>query len=48
MLKALEALTGTSERVTIRGQLYKKPVGKKKAEAPAALKLLILEIQSKE
>ena len=46
--KGLEALTGTATQVTIRGQLYKRPAGKKKAEASPSLKLLILEVQSKE
>ena len=46
--KSLEALAGSATQVTIRGQLYKKPPGKKKAEAPLPLKLLILEVQSKE
>jgi hypothetical protein len=46
--KGLEALAGTATRVTIRGQLYKKPGGKKKADASPPLRLLILEVQSKE
>ena len=48
LAKGLETLAGTSTRLTIRGQLYKKPAGKKKAEASPPLKLLILEVQSKE
>ena len=44
----LEALAGTATQVTIRGQLYKKPEGKKKAEASPPVKLLILEVQRKE
>ncbi len=46
--KQLEPLAGSSTAVTIRGQLYKKPVGKKKPELPRELKLLVLEIQNKE
>jgi hypothetical protein len=33
--------------VTLRGELYKKPPGKKKAEPSMPLKLVILEIQKK-
>jgi hypothetical protein len=44
----LEPLAGTQTMVTIRGQLYKKPAGKKKADFSAPLKLLILEVQKKE
>ena len=44
----LEALAGTATQVTVRGQLYKKPEGKKKAEASPPVKLLILEVQRKE
>ena len=46
--KGLEALAGSTAWVTIRGQLYKKPAGKKKPEASPSLKLLVLEVQSKE
>jgi hypothetical protein len=46
--KALEPLAGTPALVTVRGQLYKKPAGKKKVDASAPLKLLILEVQKKE
>jgi hypothetical protein len=46
--KGLEALAGTQAMITIRGQLYKKPVGKKKADPSVPLKLLILEVQKKE
>ncbi len=46
--KGLEALAGSPAEVTIRGQLYKKPAGKKKARAPGPLSLLILEVQKKE
>ena len=48
LAKALETFAGTSTRLTIRGQLYKKPAGKKKAESSPPLKLAILEVQSKE
>ena len=46
--KALEPLAGTPTEVTVHGQSYKKPAGKKKADASAPLKLLILEVQKKE
>jgi hypothetical protein len=46
--KGLESLVGSPTLVTVRGQLYKKPAGKKKADASAPLKLLLLEIQKKE
>jgi len=44
----LESLAGSPTIVTVRGQLYKKPAGKKKADTSAPLKLLILEVQKKE
>ena len=43
--KGLESLAGTQTMVTIRGQLYKKPSGKKKPDLSAPLTLLILEVQ---
>ena len=46
--KDLESLAGTSTLVTLRGELYKKPAGKKKAAAPGPLKVLVLEVQKKE
>jgi hypothetical protein len=46
--KGLESLVNTQAMLTIRGQLYKKPAGKKKADPSAPLKLLILEVQKKE
>ena len=46
--KGLEPLAGTQTMVTVRGQLYKKPTGKKKADSSASLTLLILEVQKKE
>ncbi len=47
--KGLEPLADSTAVVTVRGQLYKKPAGKKKADASAPLKLLlILEVQKKE
>ena len=47
--KGLESLAGTPTQVTVRGQLYKKPAGKKKTEASAPPpKLLVLEVQRKE
>jgi hypothetical protein len=44
----LETLAESQTVVTVRGQLYEKPAGKKKTEASAPLKLLLLEIQKKE
>jgi hypothetical protein len=46
--KGLESLADSQTVVTVRGQLYKKPAGKKKADTSAPLKLLILEVQKKE
>jgi hypothetical protein len=46
--KELEPLVDSPTVVTVRGQLYKKPAGKKKADASTPLKLLILEVQKKE
>ena len=48
--KELEPLANNQATVTIRGQLYKKPEGKKKTkpDTSAPLKLLILEIQRKD
>ena len=46
--KGLATLAGSTTQVTVRGQVYKKPAGKKKAAPPPPLKLLILEVQSKE
>jgi len=46
--KGLEVLADTQTVVTVRGQLYKKPAGKKKADPSVPLKLLILEVQKKE
>jgi hypothetical protein len=46
--EGLESLADTPTFITVRGQLYKKPPGKKKPEPPASFKLLILEVQKKE
>ena len=46
--KGLESLAGTPTVVTVRGQVYKKAAGKKKADPSAPLTLLILEVQKKE
>jgi hypothetical protein len=46
--KGLEPLAGSGTMVTVRGELYKKAAGKKKADTSAPLKLLILEVQKKE
>jgi len=47
LCKGLEPIAGSPTQVTVRGQLYKKPAGKKK-DPSAALKFLILEVQKKE
>ena len=46
--QGFESLVDTPTQVTVRGQLYKKPAGKKRADPSAPLKLLILEVQKKE
>jgi hypothetical protein len=46
--KEVEPLVDSPTVVTLRGLLYKKPAGKKKADAAAPLKVLILEVQKKE
>jgi copper chaperone CopZ len=48
--RQLESLAGQPMAVTVRGQLYKKPAGKKnqKPDAAAPLRLVILEVQKKE
>ena len=44
--KGLKPQVDSSTLVTVRGQLFKKPAGKqRKADAPAPLKLLILEVK---
>lgn len=48
LAKGLEALADTQTMVTVRGQLYKKPAGKKKTDASAPLRLQILAVQKKE
>lgn len=47
-LRTVEPLASSPTVVTIRGELYRKPAGKKKAPSSAPLKLLILEVQKKE
>jgi hypothetical protein len=45
----LESLAGSQTTVTVRGQLYKKPPGKKqKVDTSIPLRLLILEVEKKE
>jgi copper chaperone CopZ len=46
--KNLEPLADSQTAITVRGRLYEKPAGKKKADPTVALKLLILEVQKKE
>jgi hypothetical protein len=47
--KQLEELVDSQTMVTLRGELYKKPPGKKQKVDPAAqLKLLILGVEKKE
>jgi hypothetical protein len=46
--KDLEPLVGSATVVMIRGELYKKPPGKKKADPSVALRLVVLELLKKE
>jgi hypothetical protein len=47
--KELDSLAGTQTMVTVRGQLYKKPPGKKqKVDTTVPLKLQILEVEKRE
>ena len=47
--KGLDSLVDTQTTATVRGQLYKKPAGKKqKIDTTAPLKLLVLEVEKKE
>jgi copper chaperone CopZ len=48
LLKTVEPLADSPGVVTVRGELYRKAAGKKKAAATASFKLLILELQKKE
>lgn len=48
LLKSVEPFVDSPTVVTLRGELYRKPEGKKKAAGSAPLKLLILEVQKKE
>jgi hypothetical protein len=48
LLKTVKPLANSPSVVTFRGELYRKPAGKKKAAASAPLKLVILEVQRKE
>ncbi len=48
LLKSVALLADSPAVVTIRGELYRKHAGEKKADASAPLKLLILEVQKKE
>ncbi len=46
--KNLEPLAGSPTMVTVRGELFRKPPGKKKADPSVPLKLEILELLKKE
>jgi hypothetical protein len=50
LAKELDSLANSQATVTVHGQLYKKPAGKKKVRLDPAvrLQLVILEIQKKE
>jgi hypothetical protein len=48
LLKSVASMADSPAVFTIRGELYRKPAGKKKADASAPLKVLILEVQKKE
>ena len=45
---SLASLVGSATQVTLRGELYKKVSGKKKADTSLPLKLVVLEIEKKE
>jgi hypothetical protein len=45
---AFEGFVGTDTRITVRGQLYQKPPGKKKSAPTLPLKLTVLEVQKQE
>jgi hypothetical protein len=46
--KDLEPLAASSTVVTLRGELFKKPPGKKKADPSTPLKLTVLGLEKKE
>ena len=46
--QTLEPLAGTETNVTVRGQLYQKPLEKKKMQPALPLKLSILDVQRQE
>ena len=46
--QSLTPLAGSTTQVTVRGQLYKKTSGKKKASALSPLKLVVLEVEKRE
>jgi hypothetical protein len=46
--KQLDSMVDSGADVTVRGQLYTKADSKKKGQAPAALKLVILEAPKKD
>jgi hypothetical protein len=47
--KGLDSLAGTQTDIAVRGQLYKKPPGKKpKIDTTVRLKLLVLEVEKRE
>jgi hypothetical protein len=48
LLKTVESLAVSSQAVSIRGELYRKPPGKKKPPASTPLKLVILEVEKDE
>ena len=48
LLQSVASFADSSTVLTVRGELYRKPAGKKKTDASAPLKLLLLEVQKKE
>ncbi len=46
--KGVEPLAGSPTMVTVKGELFRKPPGRKKADLSAPLKLEILELLKKE
>jgi hypothetical protein len=46
--RSLTTLAGSTTQVTVRGQLYKKAAGKKKASALYPLKFVVLQVEKQE
>jgi hypothetical protein len=48
LAQSLESLAGTQTQVTVRGRLFQKPPGMKRAEPALPLKLTVVEVQKQE